>query len=112
MARAKRGILKHAFPTWGYAARTENVVPMNDAPHRGGSIAFMEFLLMPESNVAVSNHCRYGSGVSGVGELVDPALARLPESGCQATEGQARFIEVSDEAARAVYSQNWTNVKK
>ncbi len=111
-ARAERASLKYAFPTQGYVAWMDNVVLLQDAPNRDSAIAFMDFLLMPENIAAVSNYARYGSGLSGVGEYLDPELASLPESNPPATAGPAVFIEVCDEATQAVYDQIWTNVKK
>ena len=111
-ARAERASLKYAFPTQGYVAWMDNVVLLKDAPNRDSAIAFMDFLLMPENIAAVSNYARYGSGLSGVGEFLDPELASLPESNPPATAGPAVFIEVCDEATQAVYDQIWTNVKK
>ena len=111
-ARSERRSLKYAFPTQGYVAWMDNVVLLKDAPNRDSAIAFMDFLLMPENIAAVSNYARYGSGLSGVGEFLDPELASLPESNPPATAGPAVFIEVCDEATQAVYDQIWTNVKK
>lgn len=111
-ARAERASLKYAFPTQGYVAWMDNVVLLKDAPNRDSAIAFMDFLLEPENIAAVSNYARYGSGLSGVGEFLDPELASLPESNPPATAGPGVFIEVCDEATQAVYDQIWTNVKK
>ncbi len=84
---------------------------MKDVPNRDSAITFMDFLPKPEDAVAVSNCARHGSGLSGVGECLDPEFARRPTSSPPATAGLAAFAEVSDEATRAVYDQNWTNVK-
>ncbi len=111
-ARAERGTLKYAFPTQGYVAWMDNVVLLKDAPNRDSAIAFMDFLLEPENIAAVSNYARYGNGLSGTGEFLDPELASLPEGNPPASAGPGVFIEVCDEATQAVYDQIWTNVKK
>ncbi|MEM6939950.1 MAG: extracellular solute-binding protein [Pseudomonadota bacterium] len=111
-AREERASLKYAFPTQGYVAWMDNVVLLKDAPNRESAIAFMDFLLEPENIAAVSNFARYGSGLSGVEEFLDPALATLPEANPPASAGPGVFIEVCDEATQAVYDQIWTNVKK
>jgi len=111
-ARAEKASLKYAFPTQGYVAWMDNVVLLKDAPNRASAIAFMDFLLEPENIAAVSNFARYGSGLAGVEEFLDPELATLPESNPPATAGPGVFIEVCDEATQAVYDRIWTNVKK
>ena len=60
----------------------------------------------------MSNFARYGLGVDGAGEFLDPELASLPESNPPASAGAGAFIEVCDEATQAVYDQIWTNLKK
>ena len=111
-ARAERDTLKYAFPTQGYVAWMDNVVLLKDAPNRDSALAFMDFLLEPENIAAVSNYARYGSGLSGVEEFLEPDLASLPEANPPETAGPGVFIEVCDEATQAVYDQIWTNVKK
>lgn len=111
-ARSERASLKYAFPTQGYVAWMDNVVLLKDAPNRDSAIAFMDFLLMPENIAAVSNFARYGSGLAGVEEFLDPELASLPESNPPASAGPGVFIEVCDEATQAVYDRIWTNLKK
>lgn len=111
-ARSERDSLKYAFPTQGYVAWMDNVVLLKDAPNRDSAIAFMDFMLMPENIAAVSNFARYGSGLSGVEEFLDPELATLPEANPPSSAGPGVFIEVCDEATQAVYDQIWTNVKK
>ncbi|MEP3639800.1 MAG: extracellular solute-binding protein [Paracoccaceae bacterium] len=111
-AREDRATLKYAFPTQGYVVWMDNVVLLKDAPNRENGLKFMDFLLEPENIAAVSNYARYGAGVSGLEEFLDPALATLPESNPPATAGAGAFIQVCDEATQAVYDQIWTNVKK
>lgn len=111
-AREERASLQYAFPTQGYVAWMDNVVLLKDAPNRDSAIAFMDFLLEPENIAAVSNYARYGSGLSGVEEFLDPELATLPESNPPASAGPGVFIAVCDEETQAVYDQIWTNVKK
>ena len=111
-ARAEKETLKYAFPSQGYVVWMDNVVLLKDAPNRDSAIKFMDFLLEPENIAAVSNFARYGAGVSGVGEYLDPALATLPEANPTADAGEGVFIEVCDEQTQAVYDQIWTNVKK
>jgi spermidine/putrescine transport system substrate-binding protein len=111
-ARADKSSLKYAFPTQGYVAWMDNVVLLKDAPNRDSAIAFMDFLLEPENIAAVSNFARYGSGLSGVEEFLDPELATLPESNPPASAGPGVFIQVCDQATQAVYDRIWTNLKK
>lgn len=111
-AREERASLKYAFPTQGYVVWMDNVVLLKDAPNRENGLKFMDFLLEPENIAAVSNYARYGAGVSGLEEFLDPELATLPEATPPATAGAGAFIQVCDEATQAVYDQIWTNVKK
>ena len=111
-AREEKSSITYAFPKEGYVVWMDNVVLLNDAPNRDNAIKFMDFLLEPENIAAVSNYARYGLGVTGAGEFLDPALATLPESNPPADAGAGAFIEVCDEATQAVYDQIWTNVKK
>ena len=110
-ARAEKPSLKYAFPTQGYVVWMDNVVLLKDAPNRDNALKFMDFLLQPENIAEVSNYARYGAGVSGVGDFLDPELATLPEANPPAEAGAGVFIEVCDEATQAVYDQIWTNVK-
>lgn len=111
-AREEKASITYAFPREGYVVWMDNVVLLNDAPNRENAIKFMDFLLEPENISAVSNFARYGLGVSGAGEFLDPALATLPESNPPAGAGAGAFIMVCDEATQAVYDQIWTNLKK
>ncbi len=111
-ARAEKASITYAFPKEGYVVWMDNVVLLKDAPNRENAIKFMDFLLMPENIAEVSNYARYGLGVTGAGDYLDPALATLPESNPPAEAGAGAFIEVCDEATQAVYDQIWTNLKK
>jgi len=111
-ARAEKPSITYAFPTQGYVVWMDNVVLLNDAPNRDNALKFMDFLLEPENIAAVSNYARYGSGVTGAAEFVDPDLATSPEANPTPGAGAGAFIEVCDEATQAVYDQIWTNVKK
>jgi spermidine/putrescine transport system substrate-binding protein len=110
-AREDRASITYAFPTQGYVVWMDNVVLLNDAPNRNSALAFMDFLLEPENIAAVSNYARYGLGVTGAGEFLDPELATLPESNPPETAGEGAFIAVCDEKTQAVYDQIWTNLK-
>ncbi len=111
-AREEKASITYAFPTQGYVVWMDNVVLLKDAPNRENAIKFMDFLLEPENIAAVSNYARYGLGVDGAAEFLDPELASLPESNPPASAGAGAFIEVCDEATQAVYDQIWTNLKK
>jgi spermidine/putrescine transport system substrate-binding protein len=111
-AREEKASITYAFPTQGYVVWMDNVVLLKDAPNRENAIRFMDFLLEPENIAAVSNYARYGLGVDGAEEFLDPELASLPESNPPAGAGAGVFIEVCDEATQAVYDQIWTNLKK
>jgi len=111
-AREEGANIEYAFPTQGYVVWMDNVVLLKDAPNRANALKFMDFLLEPENIAAVSNYARYGSGISGVSEYLDPALATLPESNPPAEAGAGVFIEVCDQETQAVYDQIWTNLKK
>lgn len=111
-AREEKASLQYAFPKEGYVVWMDNVVLLKDAPNRENAIKFMDFLLVPENIAAVSNFARYGLGVTGAGDYLDPELATLPEANPPADAGAGAFIEVCDEATQAVYDQIWTNLKK
>jgi spermidine/putrescine transport system substrate-binding protein len=110
-ARADRASITYSFPTQGYVVWMDSIVLLNDAPNRESAIAFMDFMLEPENIAAVSNYARYGLGVSGAEEFLDPELVTSPESNPPATAGAGAFIAVCDEATQAVYDQIWTNLK-
>ncbi len=111
-ARAERETLKYAFPKQGYVVWMDSVVLLKDAPNRANAIKFMDFLLQPENIAAVSNYARYGNGLNGTAEFLDPELATLPESNPPAEAGPTQFVKVCDEATQAVYDTIWTNLKK
>lgn len=110
-AREERDTIQYAFPSQGYVVWMDNVVLLNDAPNRENALIFMDFLLQPENIAAVSNYARYGLGVTGAGEFLDPELATLPEANPPASAGAGAFIEVCDQETQAVYDQIWTNLK-
>ena len=111
-AREEGANLEYAFPTQGYVVWMDNVVLLKDAPNRDNALKFLDFLLEPENIAAVSNYARYGAGVTGVGEHLDPALATLPEANPPATAGAGVFIQPCDQEVQAVYDTIWTNLKK
>lgn len=110
-ARAERASITYAFPTQGYLVWMDSIVLLKDAPNRDNAIAFMDFMLEPENIAAVSNFARYGLGVSGAEEYLDPALATLPEANPPATAGEGVFVMPCDEETQAVYDQIWTRLK-
>ena len=110
-AREDRPSITYAFPTQGYVVWMDNVVLLKDAPNRENALKFMDFMLEPENIAAVSNYARYGLGVTGAEEFLDPALASLPEANPPAAAGAGAFVAVCDEATQAVYDQIWTNLK-
>lgn len=110
-AREERASITYAFPTQGYLVWMDSIVLLKDAPNRDNAIAFMDFMLEPENIAAVSNFARYGLGVSGAEEFLDPALSTLPEANPPATAGEGVFVVPCDEATQAVYDQIWTNLK-
>ena len=110
-AREDRSSITYAFPTQGYVVWMDNVVLLKDAPNRENALKFMDFMLEPENIAAVSNYARYGLGVTGAEEFLDPALASLPEANPPAAAGAGAFVAVCDEATQAVYDQIWTNLK-
>ncbi len=111
-ARAEGANVEYAFPTQGYVVWMDNVVLLEDAPNRENALKFMDFLLEPENIAAVSNYARYGSGVTGASEFMDPALATQPESNPPETAGDGVFIQVCDQATQEVYDRIWTALKK
>ena len=111
-AREEGANLEYAFPSQGYVVWMDNVVLLKDAPNRANALKFMDFLLEPENIAAVSNYARYGAGVTGVADHLDPALATLPEANPPADAGAGVFIEVCDQETQAVYDTIWTNLKK
>ncbi len=110
-AREDRPSITYAFPIQGYVVWMDNVVLLKDAPNRDNALKFMDFMLEPENIAAVSNYARYGLGVTGAEEFLDPALASLPEANPPAAAGAGAFVAVCDEATQAVYDQIWTNLK-
>ena len=110
-AREDRPSITYAFPTQGYVVWMDNVVLLKDAPNRENALKFMDFMLEPENIAAVSNYARYGLGVTGAEEFLDPALASLPEANPPAAAGAGAFVAVCDEATQAVYDQIWTTIK-
>ncbi|GMG85406.1 extracellular solute-binding protein [Paralimibaculum aggregatum] len=111
-ARAEGANVEYAFPTQGYVVWMDNVVLLKDAPNRENALKFMDFLLEPENIAAVSNYARYGAGVTGAGEHMDPELATQPESNPPETAGAGVFIEVCDQQTQEVYDRIWTALKK
>lgn len=110
-AREERASITYAFPTQGYLVWMDSIVLLKDAPNRDNAITFMDFMLEPENIAAVSNFARYGLGVSGAEEYLDPALSTLPEANPPATAGEGVFVIPCDQETQAVYDQIWTNLK-
>jgi len=110
-ARQEGANVEYGFPKEGYVVWADNVVLLKDAPNRENAIKFMDFLLEPENAAALSNFARYGTGVKGDKEFLDPELATLPEN--NPPEGlPSQFVEVCDEQTQALYDRIWTRVKE
>ena len=92
-AREDRPSITYAFPTQGYVVWMDNVVLLKDAPNRDNALKFMDFMLEPENIAAVSNYARYGLGVTGAEEFLDPALASLPEANPPAQRVLVRLLQ-------------------
>lgn len=111
-AREEGANVEYAYPAQGYIAWMDNVVLLKDAPNRENALKFMDFLLEPENIAAVTNYTQYNAGVTGVADLLEPALAAQPEKNPHAGAGDGVFIQVCDQKTQAVYDQIWTNLKK
>lgn len=111
-AREEGANVEYAYPAQGYIAWMDNVVLLKDAPNRENALKFMDFLLEPENIAAVTNYTQYNAGVTGVADLLEPALAAQPEKNPHAGAGDGVFIQVCDQETQAVYDQIWTNLKK
>ena len=110
-AREEGAPIEYAFPKEGYIVWMDNVVLLRDAPNRENALLFMDFLLEPENAAAVTNFARYTAGVKGVGEFLDPALAKSPEQNPPA-DMKGFFVEACDAETQPLYDQIWTRVKQ
>ena len=110
-AREEGANIEYSYPDQGYVVWMDNVVLLKDAPNRANALKFMDFLLEPENIAAVTNFARYAAGVKGVGEFLDPELAKMPENNPRKGAGAGAFVAVCDEATQKVYDQIWTRLR-
>ena len=110
--RAEGANIEYAFPKEGYVAWMDNAVLLKDAPNRANAILFMNFLLEPENNAALTNYAAYTSAVAGVEPFLSPELLASPEVNPPKDAPQGTFIAVCDQATQATYDAIWTNLKK
>ncbi len=111
-ARAEGVNIEYALPKEGYVAWMDNAVLLRDAPNRANAILFMNFLLVPENNAALTNYAAYTSAVAGVEPFLTAEQKASPETNPPADAPKGIFIQACDEAVQRNYDAIWTNLKK
>ena len=111
-ARAEGANVEYSYPKEGYVVWMDNAVLLKDAPNRDNALRFMNFLLEPENNAALTNYAAYTSPVAGVEPFLNPDLLASPEVNPPADAPAGSFVAVCDQATQATYDAIWTNLKK
>jgi Spermidine/putrescine-binding periplasmic protein len=110
-AREEGANVEYVFPDEGYVVWMDNVVLLEEAPNRANAIAFMDFLLRPDTIAQVTNYAQYAAGITGAAEFTDAALATSPENNPRDGAGPGVFIEVCEQEVQEVYDQIWTRLR-
>jgi len=111
-ARAEGANVEYSYPKEGYVVWMDNAVLLKDAPNRDNALKFMNFLLEPENNAALTNYAAYTSPVAGVEPFLSADLLASPEVNPPADAPVGTFVAVCDQATQATYDAIWTNLKK
>ena len=113
-AEAKNGVdIAYAIPKEGAMLWIDMMAIPKDAPHPGNALAFIDYVLRPETAAAISNAVAYANPNLKATSLVDPKLRNDPGIYPAGERAGAAVFRQAGLAANtsALRTRAWTRVK-
>ena len=112
-ARLEKSTLKYAYPREGMVGWQDNLVVPKDAPNLGNAKLFMNFMLDPENQAALTNFAKYTSPLKAelVAPHLDADLISAPELNPPA-HARAEFVPPCSKEVTRLYDRIWTDLLK
>ena len=110
-ARLQNPDIAYGYPATGYPVWMDNAAVLADAQNMENAMIFINYILQPEHAAMLSEFARYGNGITGSEEFMDPAMATAPEIVIpEALVSAGRFNPSCDQAIQDVRTQIWTEL--
>lgn len=110
-ARLQNEDLAYGYPVTGYPVWMDNAAVLADAENVENAMIFMNYILQPQNAAMLSNFARYGNGITGSGEFMDPAMATAPEIAIpEEFVAAGRFSSACPQNIQDIRTQIWTEL--
>lgn len=110
-ARAKKSTLKYVYPSEGMALWQDNFTVPVGAKNVPQALTFLNWMMDPANSAAAANFQRYGSGISGVNDLLDADMKSAPEIVIPDGYTGAKPVEPCTNEQLTNYTQIWESFK-
>ena len=112
-ARLEKPTLKYAFPREGMVGWQDNLVVPKGAPNIENAKLFMNFLMDPENQAALTNFTKYTSPLKAdlVAPHLDSELTSAPELN-PPPHAKAEFVPPCSKEVTRLYDRIWTDLLK
>jgi spermidine/putrescine transport system substrate-binding protein len=110
-AREKKSTLKYVYPTEGVALWQDNFTVPVGAKNVPQALTFLNWMMKPENAAAAANDQRYGSGITGVNDLLDETMKDAPEIVIPSDYTGAAPVEPCTNDELTNYTQIWEAFK-
>ncbi|PFG17262.1 spermidine/putrescine transport system substrate-binding protein [Propionicimonas paludicola] len=110
-ARAKKPSLKYVYPKEGMALWQDNFTVPAGAKNVPQALTFLNWMMDPVNSAAAANFQRYGSGISGVNDLLDADMKSAPEIVIPDGYTGAKPVEPCTNEQLTNYTQIWESFK-
>jgi spermidine/putrescine-binding protein len=103
------GVWKHIIPKEGTVRFSDAMCIPASSPRKATAEHFMNFLLVPENSVRITNFTGYSSANEAAMKLAKPELLAILPS--QEDIDKMEWIQPLDEATGRLYDQIWTEIR-
>lgn len=110
-AREKKSTLKYVYPTEGMALWQDNFTVPVGAKNVPQALTFLNWMMDPANSAAAANFQRYGSGITGVNDLLDADMKASPEIVIPDGYTGAQPVEPCTNEELTNYTQIWESFK-
>lgn len=110
-ARTDRSTLTYVYPTEGMPLWQDNFVVPIGAAHVPQALTFLNWMMDPKNAAEAANFQRYGSGITGVEDFLDPEMASAPEIVIPDGYDGAKPVEPCSNDELTNYTQIWESFK-
>ncbi|PWE29168.1 ABC transporter substrate-binding protein [Pararhodobacter marinus] len=110
-ARLQNPDVAYGYPATGYPVWMDNAAVLADAQNTENAMIFINYILQPEHAAMLSDFARYGNGIAGSEEFMDPEMASAPEISIpEELVSAGRFNPTCPQEIQDIRTQIWTEL--